>query len=116
MELEIRMKLESPVLLASDEDRGAVLDADLVFDSNGVPYVPGRRLKGLLRERALEVVEMLNQCQLSLCDHADLVAVFGQGGAETPAPLFQQPLPDGLPALGPVDCMGAAGVPTSCQR
>lgn len=86
MELEIRMKLESPVLLASDEDRGAVLDADLVFDSNGVPYVPGRRLKGLLRERALEVVEMLNQCQLSLCDHADLVAVFGQGGAETPAP------------------------------
>lgn len=40
MELEIRMKLESPVLLASDEDRGAVLDADLVFDSMAFPTSP----------------------------------------------------------------------------
>ena len=83
-----------------------------VFDLMA-PYVPGR-LKGLLRERAWR--SMLNQCQLSLCDHADLVAVFGQGGAEIPAPLFSTTFTDGLPALGPVDCMGAAGVPNSCQR
>jgi CRISPR-associated protein Csx10 len=53
----IEVKLTSPMQLAS----GAAdvnVDADIVHDELGLPYFPGRRLRGLLYESALEVVEM----------------------------------------------------------
>jgi len=85
IEFEIRVELLSPVLLATDEDRGILLDHDVVFDANGLPYFPARRLKGLLRESALEVVEMLGCCGLSLFYEQDLVELFGEAGADAPA-------------------------------
>lgn len=53
----ITVTLESPLHLAS----GAAdvnVDADVVHDELGLPYFPARRLRGLLYESAIEVVEM----------------------------------------------------------
>jgi CRISPR-associated protein Csx10 len=44
--------------LAGSGEGSALIDADIVFHQNGFPYLPGKRIKGLLRESALEVLEM----------------------------------------------------------
>jgi len=77
-EAQIIIELKSPVLLGSGEGHGSLIDTDIVFDCYGLPYFPARRLKGLLRESATEVLEMLS-------DHVEEFAtisidnVFGTG-------------------------------------
>ncbi len=56
--MKIKLKTLSYALVGSGE--GSVLiDADIVFDDYGFPYIPGRRIKGLLRESAAEIGEFL---------------------------------------------------------
>lgn len=50
---------------------GSDLDALVIKDKNDLPYIPGRTLKGLLREAAEELVE------LNHCDETFLKTVFG---------------------------------------
>lgn len=40
-------------------DGGVLVDSDVVFHSSGFPMIPARRLKGLLRESMLEVLEIV---------------------------------------------------------
>ncbi len=49
-------------MLGSGTGRGSFIDSDIVFDEYGLPLFPGRRFKGLLRESAEEVIEMLTKC------------------------------------------------------
>ena len=58
MMYRLQVKLESYALIGSGEGFGSVIDADVVFDDYGLPYIPARRIKGLLRESALEICEM----------------------------------------------------------
>jgi len=64
-------KLEIELLSAVNPGSGAgwagVIDSDVVFDAAGLPYIPGRRLRGIAREMAVEVVTALRA--------ADAVAV-----------------------------------------
>lgn len=56
---KITIKLLSPLHLgAGHED--VVVDAEAVHDCWGMPYFPGKRLKGLLYESALEMAEISN--------------------------------------------------------
>jgi len=50
--------LKSYTLIGSGEGYGSVIDTDAIFDNYGLPYIPARRIKGLLRESALEISEM----------------------------------------------------------
>lgn len=54
----IRVYLDSPLLMGSGIGWGALIDSDIVFDYYGLPLIPARRFKGLLRESATEVQEM----------------------------------------------------------
>ncbi len=58
--LFISVELKSPALIGSGEGWGTLIDSDVVYDKWGLPSIPARRLKGLLRESALEVIEMLS--------------------------------------------------------
>lgn len=62
--LRLEIKTCSPLMLGSGSGRGSLIDSDIVFDDNGLPFFPARRLKGLLRESAAEVLEMLEQAGL----------------------------------------------------
>lgn len=55
--MKIEIELLSPLQLNSGRE-DIIHDSDAVHDSYGVPYFPGKRLKGLLYESALELVEM----------------------------------------------------------
>ena len=55
--MKIEIELLSPLQLSSGRE-DIIHDSDAVHDSYGVPYFPGKRLKGLLYASALELVEM----------------------------------------------------------
>lgn len=57
MQIELTVETKSPLHLGSG-DADVNVDAEVVHDAYGMPYFPGRRLKGLLYESALEVQEM----------------------------------------------------------
>jgi|LFRM01.1.fsa_nt_gb CRISPR-associated protein Csx10 len=66
--MKIRIKLKSPLLLGSGEGWGTFVDTDIVFDEYGLPYFPGKRLKGMLRESAEEVIDMFRYSQIDWLD------------------------------------------------
>jgi len=55
--LRLAIKLLSPMCPSSGMGRPGIVDRDVVFEPEGLPYVPGRRLKGLLRDAYRELRE-----------------------------------------------------------
>lgn len=51
----LRMELLSDALPGSGEGLASIIDTDVCFDELGLPFVPGKRVKGILRESALEL-------------------------------------------------------------
>ncbi|MCG2738056.1 MAG: RAMP superfamily CRISPR-associated protein [Thermoplasmatales archaeon] len=81
--LNFRLELLSDTLIGSGEGWGANIDSDIVFDDLGLPYIPGKRVKGCLRESAVEVVEMFEVFEKSgirLASIADVDTMFGKPG------------------------------------
>lgn len=78
--LQLKVKLKSPTLLGSGEGWGSIIDADVLFDEHGLPYFPGRRLKGMLRESATEVSEMFAQSGIDGIAKSKVTDTFGRSG------------------------------------
>lgn len=74
---QMEVKVESFFLPGSGEGWSSLIDSDIVFDSYGLPFLPARRLKGLLRESAMEVKEMSELSRLALFQESDIDALFG---------------------------------------
>lgn len=72
--MNFKLQILSYTLAGSGESE-VLIDNDLVFDNLGIPYIPGRRIKGLLKESALEVLEMLGVDDSFLID-----GLFGASG------------------------------------
>lgn len=76
--MRMEIKCDSPLMLGSGSGRGSFIDSDIIFDKYGIPFFPARRLKGLLRESAVEVEEMLQQAGLEQFFSSQVVdKVFG---------------------------------------
>ena len=78
--MEICLKPFSPCCLASG-GADVNLDTDIIHDKWGVPYFPARRLRGLLYESALEVVEMMESSKLDSVKREDVEELFGHGNS-----------------------------------
>lgn len=78
--LEVEIELCSATLLGSGEGWGSIIDSDTVFDKYGIPYLPGRRVKGLLRESAEEVLEMFDKAGINSVAKDSLEKLFGKPG------------------------------------
>ena len=55
--MKIRIKLLSDTCIGGGTGLGSLIDTDVEHDEFGFPYIPARRLKGLLRESAVEAME-----------------------------------------------------------
>jgi len=62
--IKIKITTKSPVLVGSGKSFGSIIDSDIVFDEVGLPFIPSKRIKGLLRDSAIEVLDMFNACTL----------------------------------------------------
>ena len=91
---KLKVTLLSPLHLAS----GAAdvnVDADVVHDTLGLPYFPARRLRGLLYESALEVVEMGEAAGTTqFATRAAVEALFHHDGGEVALVVDDLHLPD----------------------
>lgn len=85
MKLKLEIELLSPLHLGSGKG-DVVIDAEIVHDEYGLPYFPAKRIKGLLYESALELIEMGRLSGMNIVDKAAVENLFGK--KETGAELF----------------------------
>lgn len=81
--LILKITLESDALPASGEGYGDIIDNDAVYDDNGIPFIPAKRIKGLLRDSLKELKDTAAGINSS---HID--GIFGIKGSDKPAPVY----------------------------
>ena len=81
MKYKLSIKLNSDLATSSGTGFGSLIDADVCYDENGFPYIPAKRLKGLLREASLEY------CEWSGEDVKKLDEIYGKEGMKNSCPL-----------------------------
>jgi len=84
---EIEIELLSPALAGSGVGFGAGIDADVVFDDFGMPFIPAKRLKGCLRDSVEEVREIFSLAGI-VEDEIQIEKTFGKTGDERSAPVY----------------------------
>lgn len=89
MNLTLVIKLASASCPAAGEGRGGYVDQDVVHDELGLPFIPARRIRGLLRESALEAATALELANAagSVITKSAIMELFGRQGMQEPAPL-----------------------------
>lgn len=70
--MKIEIKLNSDLCCYSGEVYNTSVDIDVVYDKYGIPYIPAKRIKGCIKEAALELSDM------GLLTHYK--EIFGEGG------------------------------------
>lgn len=77
--MEIKIKLLSDLCTYSGETYNSVVDTDVAYDEKGIPYIAAKRLRGCIREAALEMKE------LGLISEESYKEIFGDKGNQTSA-------------------------------
>jgi len=72
--MKLMMELLSDALPGSGEGLGGIIDVDVNYDEYGLPYIPAKRLKGILREAASDLRDV------GKLTDAQVTALFGQPG------------------------------------
>ena len=77
MKYGVTIEVKSPLHLGSGKG-AVVLDAEVIHDKYGLPYLPAKRLKGALYESALEIWEMAAVGGQEFFKKDELEELFGQ--------------------------------------
>lgn len=72
--MKIVIELLSDACIASGDGYNSVVDTDVVYDDHGIPYLPAKRVKGCIREAALEL------CDLDVISKEQYTSLFGSEG------------------------------------
>lgn len=72
--MKIHIKLLSDMCTYSGETYNSMVDMDVVYDAYGIPYIPAKRIKGCIREAALELQEF------GLISASEYERLFGKEG------------------------------------
>lgn len=75
MNKRIKITLRSDLCSGSGEGNGSYIDSDVCFNLEGFPYIPAKRIKGVLKEAAIELVEFCGKYNLE-----DVNQLFGEEG------------------------------------
>jgi len=77
----IRIELISDLCAASGDGFAGVVDTDICYNDNGLPYIPSKRLKGCLRECALDILSVDDSFKYK----NDFKRLFGKIGSDKSA-------------------------------
>jgi CRISPR-associated protein Csx10 len=75
--LHVKIETVSPISLSSGQ-ADVTVDTDVIHDEYGLPYFPAKRLRGLLYESAIEVVEMSELCGNDFVTRDTVNELFGR--------------------------------------
>lgn len=82
----LEIEILSDTLIGSGEGFSSIVDTDIVFDGTGIPYIPSKRVKGLLRDSAKKISELIKgtiiEYSLPNCDD-----LFGKPGMDISSPI-----------------------------
>lgn len=78
MKYKLKIFLESEACPSDGSSQGPAIDIDVVYDDYGIPYIPIERIKGIIKESALELVDF------EQIDEDDFVTLF-EGNPEGPS-------------------------------
>jgi CRISPR-associated protein Csx10 len=81
------IELQSPVCVGSGGPGPGYVDRDVIFDASGLPYIPARRVKGLLHDAFRDVAASLVRRNPKLDLSAVEGSLFGQIGDQSPGAL-----------------------------
>ena len=76
---KIEIVLKSDMCPASGSGQGSYIDTDVCCDRFGLPYIPARRLKGCLRDAAIELNDWAQDP--NLCNEDGIKRLFGIKGS-----------------------------------
>lgn len=83
-EISLALTLLSNTIIGSGDGYGAIIDTDVVFDEYGIPYIPSRRIKGVLRDSANQICHYLNLNKDKSANEYPIVEeIFGTGFKES---------------------------------
>ncbi|MEO0234384.1 MAG: RAMP superfamily CRISPR-associated protein [candidate division WOR-3 bacterium] len=71
----IKIKLLSDTIPYSGQGLSGIIDTDVFYDEFGIPYIPAKRIKGLLKENAMELLD--NGYKI---EKKDIDYLFGKSG------------------------------------
>ena len=57
-DFKLKLTLLSDACPGSGQAYGGLVDIDVNFDKFGLPYIPGKRIKGLFKERARDLKDV----------------------------------------------------------
>ena len=77
--MKIQIKLLSDLCTCSGETYNSIVDTDVTYDENGIPYIPAKRIRGCIREAGLEMLEF------GLISRQEYEEVFGKEGNQNSA-------------------------------
>ena len=78
----MKIELKSDLCSGNGESFGALIDNDICYDTYGIPYIPGKRLKGCLRDSAAELVNF------GMYQESEIKNLFGIKGQNKSSPLY----------------------------
>ncbi|MCB5252574.1 MAG: RAMP superfamily CRISPR-associated protein [Candidatus Cloacimonadaceae bacterium] len=86
MKYTLKLSTLSDTLIGSALSYGTIIDSDIVFDAKGLPYIPAKRIKGLLRNAATDLLSTAGYQALFPMDERIVNAFFGKIGSNDPNP------------------------------
>lgn len=91
MDYTLKIELLSATSPGSGEGWAGYIDSDIVLDELGLPFIPAKRIKGILRENAVDVIQALKTSRLAdefglTSQHIELL--FGKRGQQESCPLI----------------------------
>ena len=91
MQYLLEIHLHSATSPGSGEGWAGMIDSDITFDDLGLPYIPARRIRGILREMAEDIVHADQHTRFSKLSppltESDVKDVFGKRGQVMSSPL-----------------------------
>lgn len=91
MKYTLKLCTLSDTLIGSALSYGTIIDNDIVFDAKGLPYIPAKRVKGLLRNAASDLLLTDGYKTLFPMDETIVETFYGKIGSNDPTPsmIFQ---------------------------
>lgn len=86
MKYTLKITTLSDTLIGSALSYGTIIDSDIVFDSNGLPYIPAKRIKGLFRNAAVDLLAADGLNDLFRIDPGIVKDYYGDIGSNKAAP------------------------------
>jgi len=83
---KVKIELLSDTIVGSAEGFGGTIDTDVIFDDVGLPYIPARRVKGILRDSAENLCEIFKLADIDF--PINVKELFGNKGRTSGSTMF----------------------------